>query len=389
MRVLQVSEPADGGVVTHVRDLVAVLLERGHTVDAVVSSDGRLAAELDALGATVFTPGLRPELVAPVADLKVAVALARIIRRGNYDVVHTHSNKAGVIARPIARLLGVPLVHTPQGFAYTTQEHRPRRGQGARRALTLAIERVLASLTTRYICVSQWEVETSLADGIGKREQFVVIPNWLSPPQFASSQPAAPGDAVKSLTDELEALPADGPVIGFLARMHEQKHPEAMAEALAALRESGREFRGALVGDGPLLDAVRERVEERGLGDAVVVLPYAGQRAANVLDNFDVYALPSRWEALPIGIMEAMDLGLPVVATDVGGVAEMVLDGRTGLVVPPNDPDALLAALQRVVDEPELRTRLGEQGRERCAREYTSTALIGRIEDLYASVRRP
>jgi glycosyltransferase involved in cell wall biosynthesis len=389
MRILQVSEPADGGVVTHVRDLVAGLRELGHDVDAVVSSEGRLAAQLGDLGARVFTPGLRPELVAPAADARAVAALTRILRGGSYDVVHTHSNKAGVLARPVARALGVPVVHTPQGFAYTTQQHRPRRGQGARRALTLGIERILARTTNTYICVSQWEVDTSLADGIGRREQFTVIPNWLSPPQFASSQPAAPGTEVRALADELAALPAQGPVIGFLARMHEQKHPEAMVAAFAGLRAAGREFRGALVGDGPLLDPVRDRVRDAGLGDAVVVLPFAGQRAADVLAGFDVYALPSRWEALPIGIMEAMDAGLPVVATAVGGVAEMVLDGRTGLVVPPADPGALLTALERMVDDPELRTELGARGRERCAEEYSAETLIARIAGVYTAIAAP
>jgi glycosyltransferase involved in cell wall biosynthesis len=372
MRILHVLEPADGGVAKHVRDLVAAQLARGDFVQAAVSDSGSLATELRAIGAGVVALTLRPEMVAPAADFKAAIALWRLLRAGRWDVVHTHGNKAGMIARPLAALRGLSVVHSGHGFAYVTQRHRPRRGQSVRRALTLAVERLCAPAARVIVCVSEDEREDAVRDRIAPSERLMVVHNGVAP--LAPAEPDR----------RLAAWGSPGaPLIGFVARLHPQKAPLLLLDALAELRARGVAFRAALVGDGPLADPVRARVTELGLGDAVVVLPFPGA-VAPLLACFDVYVLPSLWESLPIGLLEAMAAGLPVVAADTGGVREVVAHGETGLLHPPGDVHALVSALERLLGDPQLRARMGATGRSRQATAFSLEAMLDGIDRAYA-----
>jgi glycosyltransferase involved in cell wall biosynthesis len=171
--------------------------------------------------------------------------------------------------------------------------------------------------------------------------------------------------------------------VGFLARLHEQKAPLILIEALRELRDRGARFRAALVGSGPLAGAVRERTAAEGLDDIVSLLPFPGE-VAPVLAAFDLYVLPSLWEALPIGILEAMSTGLPVVASQVAGVPEEVDEGRTGLLVPPGDVGALASAIERLVDDEHLRREMGRAGREICHERFSVDRMVDRMEAVYA-----
>jgi glycosyltransferase involved in cell wall biosynthesis len=180
----------------------------------------------------------------------------------------------------------------------------------------------------------------------------------------------------------LRALHDGRPVVGFAARLHPQKAPLLLLDALEELQRRAIPFAAALVGDGPLADAVQERIARTELRDHVLVLPFCPDAAA-ILAGFDVYALPSLWESLPIALLEAMSAGLPVVAADTGGVREAVLNGDTGLLHPPGDATALADALQRLLTDPELRARMGAAGRARQAAEFSLDSMIEGVERAY------
>jgi glycosyltransferase involved in cell wall biosynthesis len=363
MRILHVVEPADGGAARHVRDLAAGQVAAGHPVQAVVSQRGWLADELWAVGAGVIRLDLRPEITALGSDLRAARALARLLRAGRWDIVHTHGNKAGTIARPLAALAGLPVVHTPHSFAYASQRYRPRPGQRARRALTLAIEQGASRFARVIICVSEAEREEAIGDRVADPRKLVVVPNGVAAPESVEPDP------------RLLDGGSGPPLVGFLARLHPGKGPQLLLDALLSLRARGVPFRAALVGDGPLGDEVRRRVADDGLADAVRVLPFPGQ-VWPVLAAFDVYVLPTLWESMPIGVLEAMAVGLPVVAADTGGIPEAVLDGETGLLHPPGDAAALAAALERMLLDAQMRQRMGAAGRRRQAAGYSLEAMI-------------
>lgn len=363
-------EPADGGVPRYVLDLSRELVARGHSVDAALSAESPwLAGELRELGTGVTALPWRPELISPRGDLRSARVLSRLMSAKRWDVVHTHGNKAGTIARPLARRHGLPVVHSPHGFAYLSQRQRPRRGMELRRALTLGIERALAPCSSVILCASSDDRDNALRDRVARPDRLVVVHNGADP------VPAEPDEA-------LLALRGQGPLVGFLARLHEQKDPLAFVAAIAALTARGVPVKAALVGDGPLAGEVRARVAAEGLEAHVAVLPFGGS-AGPALAAFDVYVLPSRWEVFGITLLEAMAASLPVVATAVGGIPEVVENERTGLLVPLGDSAALVAAIERLVGDEGLRRRLGKAGRERWQARFRTAAMVDGVEAAY------
>jgi glycosyltransferase involved in cell wall biosynthesis len=372
LQVLHVLEPPDGGVPRYVRDVVAGLTQRGHTVGAAVTSGSRAARLITEAGAGVFPVGFAREMVAPLHDVRAIGALRRVLRDRRWDLVHTHGSKAGELARPLARLRGIPVAHSPHGFAYAAQHLRDRRAQRARRALTLSIERALAHTTTTFIFVSETERDDAVRDGIASPERAAIVRPGVA------SEPAEPAAA------SVPGLDGDDPLIGFVGRLSPEKDPLLFVAALEALRSDGVGFRAVVVGDGPLDRQVRARIADAGLQDRVLAAPF-DELGHSVLHELDVYVLPSRYEVLPIGALEAMAAGVPVVARDVGAVAEAVRDGETGLLVREHTPDAVASALKRLVADPALRVRLGSRGRQ-LQRELFG--LDRMIDDTEAAYRR-
>ena len=365
-------EPSEGGVAIYVRDLSRELISRGHQVDAVVSDRPGLPRELRDLGLGVAEVPFRAELGTIRDDLRAVRSLAALLSRRRWDVVHTHGNKGGVFGRPVARALGMPVVHSSHGFDYLTQRQRPRRGTEARRALTLGVERLLAPCAARILCATEYDRGNALRDGISNPAKLTVIHNGVAPPPPVEAEP------------ELSALEGEGPLIGFLARLHEGKEPIAFIDSIALARQRGTRIRAAVVGNGPLEQEVRARARDAD----VAVLPFRGNPFSS-LTAFDVYVLPSRWEVFGLTIVEAMAASLPVVATDVGGIPEVVAAGETGLLVPVGDVGALAGAIGRLAADAELRTRMGRAGKARWEARFQHSAMVDAVEAVYERVAGP
>jgi glycosyltransferase involved in cell wall biosynthesis len=374
MRVLQVFEPVVGGVHVYVRTLTAGLRERGHDVEVAAVADPALEAGFRDVGAPVHAVDLVAPMVAPGHDARALAQLRGLLARGRYDLVHVHDTKGGVLGRLAAATTRTPCVYSPHSFAHTGQRHRPRRGQGARRALTLNIERALAPLSRAIVCVSEAERRVALADRVaGARRLRVVHPGV----------PGAP-DAVVPDPDLLE-LKGDGVLVGYMARFNVQKGPAVLVNALVRLRDRDALPAVALIGEGPLEDDVRDRLAAAGLGDRVRMLPFVPPVWPR-LAAFDVFVLPSLFEGLPVGVLEAMSAGVPVVASGVDGVPEAVEDGVTGLLVPPGEPERLADALAALAADPARRASLAGAGRARYAEEFTPSRMVERTEAVYADV---
>jgi glycosyltransferase involved in cell wall biosynthesis len=338
--VITLAEP--GGAQTSVAQLLPGLVDE-FDVTVAARGPGPLADAARRCGVPfVELEHMRRDLD-PVHDALAVVELARLCRRLRPDIVHLHSSKAGAVGRAAAALTRVPVrVFTVHGWAFAAY------GRVAGR-LYLGIERLLRGFTTCVICVSG-----SARDlGVGKRaclsKQTVVIHNAVD----VSSFPASRRDG-------------DNPQIVSVGRLAFPKDFSTLVAALASM-ETG--WRAAFVGEGPLRTEIAGELKRRGLGQRVALL---GSRddVVDLLARADVFVLSSRSEGFPVSILEAMAAGLPVVATDVGGVSEAVLHRETGLLVPPNDPGALAAALDRLVRDPQLRLRLGTAGRERVRQHF-------------------
>jgi glycosyltransferase involved in cell wall biosynthesis len=176
--------------------------------------------------------------------------------------------------------------------------------------------------------------------------------------------------------------PFEGPTVGSLGRLSDQKAFHVLVEALAELPQASL----VLVGDGPERARIERLAAELGVADRLLITGWR-EDAARWLAAFDVFALPSLYEGLPLAVLEAMRAGLPVVATDVGSVAEAVVPEETGLLVQPGDARAFAGALRRLLDDPELLSRMGRRGRERALERFTIERRAAEFEQLYEDLR--
>jgi glycosyltransferase involved in cell wall biosynthesis len=359
MRVLLCHQPTDGGVGRHVRDLIEGLVAKGHEV--VVCSPA-LPHGLRAPVAHVRIDLRRA--VSPGADTAALVRMARVVRDVRPEVIHAHSSKAGAIARLARPLLGhTPVLYTPHGYAFAGYFSR-----SLERLAYLGVERALAPLTSRVVCVC--EAEAELARSIGSRERVRVIHNGIAP--------AGEGEADARLLE----LSRGGPVIGALTLLRPGKGLETLIEAAPHVLASHPQARVAIVGEGPDLAELQALAVTLGVAEAIHFLGPTEQPLPS-LRAMDVFVHPSWAESFPYVILEAMSLSLPIVASDVGGIGEAVVDGDSGLLVPPGDERALARALVAMLDDRARGRGLGERARSRVELRFTRTEMVERLAGLY------
>ncbi len=297
-------------------------------------------------------------------DRRWPLALRRLIVEGSFDVVHVHSPVPGSVARSIVRTM--PAERRP---ALMSTEHNT----WARHRIPT---RLLNSATGRWddvtIAVSE-ETRASIRGPAASRA--TVLTHGIDVDDAAAQ--ARHRDEVRS---ELGIDP-DALVIGTVANFTAQKDYPNLLAAARLLIDGGTAATIVAVGQGPLESQIRARADELGLGDAIVFTGFRDD-AVRVLGACDVFTLASAWEGLPVALMEALALGLPVVATRVGGVAESMHDGEDAVLVPPGDPEALAGAWRRVLEDDSLRDRLGAAARAR-ASEFDATAAVRTLEQTY------
>ncbi len=293
----------------------------------------------------------------------------RIIREERPDVIHAHSSKAGAVAR-LARFSHprTPVVYTPHGYAFAGHFSR-----SAERLAYRGVERTLAPLASRTICVC--EAEARLARSIGPSKRVRVVYNGIGPAQDGP---------VGRRIAELSRL---GPVISALTLLRPGKGLETLIDAFPRVLVRHPTAQLAIVGDGPDLQALRAQTELRGVADAVHFLGSSTEPQA-VLRGLDVFVHPSWAEAFPYVILEAMSLSRAIVASDIGGVGEAVVDGESGLLVPPRDDAALARAIVEMLDDPGRRAQIGATALARVGRQFTTSAMIDRLASVYDELVR-
>lgn len=373
LTVLEVFQPADGGVPGH----VAALAERlaGHGIETVLAgpADAEIRTGVRSAGIEYQPLPIVGNMLAPGRDGRSLLRLLALLRTGRFQLVHAHAQKAGVLARLAGRLAGVPSLYTPHSFVYRTQLVRPRRGARARFLVFRQLERRLGRNTSALVAVADYERRLALEDSICPPDRVHVILNGVE------CDTAAIPDA------ELLAFRRDGPLLGLVATLRAQKGLPTLLDALEILAAEGRAPRVAIVGNGELSSIVDRRLRSGPLGETTILRPFRGS-AAPYLAALDAFVLPSYWEGMPIAVLEAMAMGLPVVASAVGGTPEAVIDGETGYLVPPRDARALADRLATIAADTEARERMGAAGRDVVHQHFQLTTMVDKTAALYREV---
>ena len=297
-------------------------------------------------------------------DPRILTDLVSLVRRRSARILHVHGYAAADFGRVAARMSGAKLV---------LHEHFADPRMPAYQALA---DRLLAPLTDRAIAVSHSTRDFLVSKRSVPAELVRLIWNGAPLGEFA------PGGRDRALAARSElGLPEEAVVIGTIGRLNAQKGHTHLLDALALLRTRLPDLWTLIVGDGDLMDSLKEQAARLGLGDRVV---FAGHRTdvPDLLAALDVFCISSLYEGTPLALFEAMAAGRPIVSTAVDGCREVLEDGVSGLLVPPADAEALAGALERVVTNAELRGALGRRALEE-SRRYDVQACVEQMQALY------
>ena len=350
-----ITKSESGGAQSHVLELVDGIRGDCHVVLAA-GDDGWLMDQARSRGIPVT---IIPDLIHPISlaqDSRACRQIKQWLLREQPDLLHAHSSKAGLLGRIAARMAGVPSVFTAHGWAFTGG------ATAARKLVAVPSEWLAARIGGDIICVSQYDRQLACRYAIASDTRLHTV--W---------------NGIEDTTER--ALPTSNPepVITMVARFAAPKDHTTLLRAISMMGDVPCRLR--LVGDGPLLPEAKALASDLGIENRV---EFTGSRSdvTALLAHSDVFVLTSRFEGLPISILEAMRAGLPVVASDVGGVPELVNE-ETGILVAQGDAVALAEALKRLLGSPALLSGMGAKGRERYEKDFRASTMIEKTLSIY------
>jgi glycosyltransferase involved in cell wall biosynthesis len=385
MKILRVIARLNvGGPARHVVLLDRGLRGRGHDTRLVHGSLAPFEASLEHLAVEAGLPTTRiRELgrrISPVSDVRAFASLLRLLFREAPDVIHTHTAKAGTLGRVAACLFNITrprrrrclVVHTFHGHVLTGY-FRP-----ATNAAVRLVERALARVTDRVVTISPRQYDDIVTRfRIADAARTTVVPLGLDLDRLARLGPLAP-----HLRGRF-GMPERAVIVGYAGRFVAIKDLATLVRAFARVASARPDARLLLAGDGPLRPEIDGLIAALSLQTQVHLAGWIDDLAA-LYATIDICALSSLNEGTPVAVIEAMAAAKAVVATRVGGVADIVEHGRTGLLVPPRNPEALADAMIRLAADPGERSRMGAAGREAVVGRFSAERLVDDIDALYA-----
>lgn len=369
LRVLHVTATTTGGVGLLILSLCKQLDPQQFDMSVAFGRGYLLDQNFETSGVTVHALSTSRR-VGLWSTLKATLQLYRILSRGNYDIVQSHTSVGGVIGRIAGWAARTPVV------LWTVHGLGSHPGHGAwKRALIRIVERQLDRLTDHYVAVSNDLMNEGVRAGIFRSSKVTVIPNGLK------------SDHVPRFFDvpaqrRVLGIPEGCPVIGTVTRLEPQKANDDLLRAVALVTRHAPNLVTVIAGDGPQRAALEDLTAKLGLTGRVRFLGWRSD-AVEVLGALDVFCMSSRWEGCPMVLLETMAMRRPVVATDIGGVREIVVDEKTGLLVPPGDPKAMAAAILRLLRASREREEMGAAGRDRIEREFSAQRMLSSYASLY------
>jgi glycosyltransferase involved in cell wall biosynthesis len=356
---------AVGGATVHVRDMARYVLDRGGRATVLIGGTGPVAEDLSEHGVPYRTIRSLARSIRPWRDARALAEIVSALRDLQPDLVSTHTAKAGWLGRIAARIAGVPALFTPHGWAIADRIS-PASGRVFRVA-----ERLAAPFAQTIVNVCEAEKRLAERHRIAPASKLAVVHN-----------------GVRDIPRALRADPSTQPPrLAMTARFERPKDHAVLLAALAKLRDL--DWETELIGDGPLQAATEARAREIGLDGRIRFTGSSSNVAARLRDA-QIFVLTSTSEGFPRSILEAMRAGLPVVATDVGGISEAVEHGRCGYLVSRNNERALAEALANLIANPDLRVELGRAARRRYEERFTFEEMARKTYGLYEhALHRP
>ena len=311
--------------------------------------------------------------IEPLSDFRTFVGLYRLMKKEKPDIVHTHTSKAGLLGRWAACIAGVPfIVHTPHGHVFFGHFNT----MAAK--LFLLIERLTAIITDRMVALTEGERQDYIKLFVARLDRIVTIHSGVDIGHYMNV-PVNMEAKKRSL-----GLNPNGLVVGTVGWLLPIKGPMHLLNAMGNIWQSRLDVELVYVGKGDLEEAIKQQALKMGASERVKVLGWRDD-VYEIMPVFDLLALPSLNEGMGRVLVEAMAAGKPVVASNVGGIPDLVYHGRNGLLVEPADEAGLSVAIEKLLADENMRHAMGKRG-QIVARDFSEEKMIQKIDSLYASL---
>lgn len=364
MKIVYIITRSDvlGGASIHLLDLAKGMISRGHQVHILVGGTGAFTRELKKNNINYSSlPHLKRE-ISLIHDVLGYWEIKKHLKRLKPDVVHCHSSKAGLLGRLAAKSLNLPVVFTAHGWAFTEGI------SATKQKIYSKIEQFLINFSDHIITVSEFDRIYGFNFGVGSPDKVTTVHNGIPLQDSQSTE-------VKQIDQPCKVI--------MVARFDDQKDQITLIQALGLLKN--KNFVMEFIGSGPTLEFCKEEANKLGLADKIKFL---GQQrnVKDFLNSSDIFVLSTNYEGFPLTILEAMRAKLPVIATDVGGNNESIIDKKIGFLTKKNNAEDLSRAISTLIDDRNLAIEMGKCGYERFITEFTHDLMLKKILKIYADV---
>lgn len=372
IKILYILEATSGGTQKHVIDIAKKIDKSEFQIDIVYSTNRNKNFVQESNSIFNKTYGLPITRSGSPSDIVNILRIRKIIKQNNYDIVHCHSTKAGFVGRLATFLSNHPnVVYSPHGFMFCDTRIK------LRRLLYLNLEKYLGYLTNKLIAVSGSERDLALQHNIVPNKKIITLYNSIDPSDFDDF------NYVNKVPDKMLQNNSEI-IIGTVGRLYYQKDPITLIKSFKIINERFPNTKLIIVGDGPLEQVCIKLINELGLETKIDLAGYQ-KNSKSYYKMFDIFILSSHYEGLPYALLEAMSMGIPSVGTDVVGIKDLILHGKTGYLAQEGDYQGLADAVIKLLDNPELLSVFSENAKKITGANFNFNDSIKEYEEFYTS----
>lgn len=367
-----------GGATETVVSMAEGLIKKGYDVHIAtgphIASEGSMYETAKEKNISVFTFKNLKRDINLLRDIKIIVELSNFIRKGKYDIVHTHSSKAGVVGRFAARLAGTPaIVHTVHGLPF--HRYQPE----LKKRLFILIEKFSSLFCNKLVAVTDTIIETMLGYGIGKPEKYAMIRSAFDIDIYKTD-----GDEQKNRTKERFGIKDNDVVIGKIARLSPLKGHKYILNAFVEVSKKIPNAKLLIVGNGELEYELKRLVEQNNIKDNVIFTGLiTPEEIPGIIGIMDVVVHTSLLEGLARVLPQSIMMEKPVISFDLDGAHEVIKNGETGFLIKPEDEKELAEKIIYLCKNPDIIIRFGKAGKEFIGDQFCSGKMVEQIEKLY------
>lgn len=372
IKILYILEATSGGTQKHVIDIAKKIDKSEFQLDIIYSTDRNKNFVQESKGIFNNTIGLPIKRSASFTDISNIIKMRKIILENNYDIVHCHSTKAGYVGRLAAFVSRHPnIIYSPHGFMFCDNRILMKR------FLYLKMEKYLGYVTQKLVAVSGSERDIAIEHNIVPNKKIITLYNSIDPSDFDDFT------YINRITEKIKE--GSEIILGTVGRLYYQKDPITLIKSFKIINNRFPNTKLVMVGDGPLEQVCIKLIDKLGLKSKIDLTGYQKNSKA-YYKIFDIFMLSSHYEGLPYALLEAMSMGIPSIGTNVVGIKDLILNGRTGYLAEEEDYSGLADAVINLLSNPQIMSEFSENAKNITRENFNFNNGIKEYQEFYSSV---